>query len=134
MLAHVADLNGLVEGIAILLAAHGRAVLEMPYVVDLIEHGEFDTIYHQHLCYFSVTSLDRLFRRHGLFLNDVRRLAIHGGSLRIHVGHLRGGAAGGRRRCSRPSAPAGSTAPSPTCASPSGCRGCARGSAAWSGA
>ena len=87
MLAHVADLNGLVEGIAILLAPDGRAVLEMPYVADLIEHGEFDTIYHQHLSYFSVTSLDRLFRSHGLFVNDVQRLAIHGGSLRIHVGH-----------------------------------------------
>jgi SAM-dependent methyltransferase len=87
VLAHIADLNGLVEGIAILLAPGGRAVLEMPYVADLIEHGEFDTIYHQHLCYFSVTSLDRLFRSHGLFVNDVQRLAIHGGSLRIHVGH-----------------------------------------------
>jgi SAM-dependent methyltransferase len=88
VLAHVADLNGLVEGIAILLRRPGGiAVLEMPYVVDLIEHCEFDTIYHQHLCYFSVTALDRLFRRHGLFLNDVRRLAIHGGSLRVYVGH-----------------------------------------------
>jgi SAM-dependent methyltransferase len=88
VLAHVADLNGLVEGIAILLTQpDGVAVLEMPYVVDLIEHCEFDTIYHQHLCYFSVTALDRLFRRHGLFLNDVRRLAIHGGSLRVYVGH-----------------------------------------------
>jgi SAM-dependent methyltransferase len=88
VLAHVADLNGLVEGIAILLAPDGRAVLEMPYVADLIAEGEFDTIYHQHLCYFSVSALDRLFRRHGLFLNDVERLAIHGGSLRLHVGHL----------------------------------------------
>jgi SAM-dependent methyltransferase len=88
VLAHVADLRGLVEGIGILLAPRGRAVLEMPYVVDLIEHVEFDTIYHQHLCYFSVTSLDRLFRSRGLFVNDVERLAIHGGSLRIHVGHL----------------------------------------------
>jgi SAM-dependent methyltransferase len=87
VLAHVADLNGLVEGIALLLKRpHGIAVLEMPYVVDLIGQCEFDTIYHQHLCYFSVTALDRLFRRHGLFLNDVRRLAIHGGSLRIFVG------------------------------------------------
>jgi SAM-dependent methyltransferase len=86
VLAHVADLNGLVEGIRVLLAPHGRAVLEMPYLADLIEHCEFDTIYHQHLCYFSVTSLDRLFRSHGLFLNDVQRVAIHGGSLRIHVG------------------------------------------------
>jgi SAM-dependent methyltransferase len=88
VLAHVADLNGLVEGIAILLKQPGGgAVLEMPYVVDLIEHCEFDTIYHQHLCYFSVTALDRLFRSHGLCLNDVRRLAIHGGSLRVYVGH-----------------------------------------------
>jgi hypothetical protein len=56
-------------------------------VVDLIEHCEFDTIYHQHLCYFSVTALDHLFRRHGLCVNDVRQLPIHGGSLRIYVGH-----------------------------------------------
>jgi SAM-dependent methyltransferase len=87
VLAHVADLNGLVEGIGLLLRPDGMAVLEVPYVADLIDHGEFDTIYHQHLCYFSVTALDRLFRRHGLFLNDVRRLAIHGGSLRLYVGH-----------------------------------------------
>src|SRR5690606_18309656 len=71
VLAHVADLNGLVAGIAVLLKQDGVAVLEMPYVVDLIEHCEFDTIYHQHLCYFSVTALDHLFRRHGLSLNDV---------------------------------------------------------------
>jgi SAM-dependent methyltransferase len=87
VLAHVADLNGLVAGIAVLLKEPGGlAVLEMPYVVDLIEHCEFDTIYHQHLCYFSVTALDHLFRRHGLCVNDVRRLPIHGGSLRIYVG------------------------------------------------
>jgi SAM-dependent methyltransferase len=87
VLAHVADLNGLVAGIALLLKEpRGLAVLEMPYVVDLIEHCEFDTIYHQHLCYFSMTALDHLFRRHGLFVNDVRQLPIHGGSLRIYVG------------------------------------------------
>lgn len=85
VLAHVADLNGFVEGIAIVLKDEGIAVMEMPYVVDLITKNEFDTIYHQHLCYFSVTALDHLFRRHGLFLNDVRRLAIHGGSLRLYV-------------------------------------------------
>jgi SAM-dependent methyltransferase len=87
VLAHVADLNGLVEGIALLLKPAGLAVLEMPYLADLIEQGEFDTIYHQHLCYFSVGALDGLFRRHGLCLQDVRRLAIHGGSLRLFVGH-----------------------------------------------
>jgi len=86
VLAHVPDLNGFVEGIKILLKDTGIAVIEVPYVVDLITNCEFDTIYHQHLCYFSVTALSRLFRRHGLFLNDLRHLSIHGGSLRLFVG------------------------------------------------
>lgn len=85
VLAHVADTNGFVEGIACLLKPTGVAVLEFPYLLDLIDHCEFDTIYHQHLCYFSVTAVDRLFRRHGLFLNDIRRIPIHGGSLRLFV-------------------------------------------------
>ena len=85
VLAHVPDLNGFVEGIRTILADDGMAVIEVPYVVDLVDHGEFDTIYHQHLCYFSVTALDRLFRRHGLYLNDIRRVTIHGGSLRLFV-------------------------------------------------
>jgi hypothetical protein len=85
VLAHVADTNGFVEGIGLLLKEDGMAVIEVPYVRDLVDHSEFDTIYHQHLCYFSVTALDRLFRRHSLFLNDVRRLDIHGGSLRLYV-------------------------------------------------
>ena len=85
VLAHVPDLNGFVAGIGIMLKKTGVAVIEVPYVVDLVEHCEFDTIYHQHLCYFSVTALDRLFRRHSLFLNDVQRTAIHGGSLRLFV-------------------------------------------------
>jgi hypothetical protein len=61
-------------------------VIEVPYLRDLIDHGEFDTIYHEHLCYFSVTALARLFRRHGLHLNRVERISIHGGSLRLFVG------------------------------------------------
>jgi SAM-dependent methyltransferase len=85
VLAHVPDLNGFVEGIRVVLADDGMAVIEAPYLVDLVDHCEFDTIYHQHLCYFSVTALDRLFRRHGLFLNNVRRVPIHGGSLRLFV-------------------------------------------------
>jgi len=85
VLAHVPDLNGFVEGIRILLKETGVAVIEAPYVVDLVEHCEFDTIYHQHLCYFSITALDRLFRRHALFLNHVHRTSIHGGSLRLFV-------------------------------------------------
>ena len=85
VLAHVPDLNGFVEGIAILLKETGVAVIEAPYVVDLVDHCEFDTIYHQHLCYFSVTALDQLFRRHSLYLNDIQRTKIHGGSLRLFI-------------------------------------------------
>jgi C-methyltransferase C-terminal domain/Putative zinc binding domain/Methyltransferase domain len=85
VLAHVADLNGFVEGFSLILKLDGVAVIEVPYLVDLIHKCEFDTIYHQHLCYFSVTALDRLFRRHNLYLNDVERTKIHGGSLRLFV-------------------------------------------------
>jgi len=85
VLAHVADTNGFVEGIRIILKDTGVAVIEVPYAIDLIDNCEFDTIYHQHLCYFSVTALDNLFRRHSLFLNDIRHLPIHGGSLRLYV-------------------------------------------------
>jgi SAM-dependent methyltransferase len=86
VLAHVADTNGFVAGIAKLLKRDGVAVIEHPYVRDLVEKNEFDTIYHEHLCYFSVTALDALFRRHGLYFQDVRRLPIHGGSLRSYIG------------------------------------------------
>jgi SAM-dependent methyltransferase len=86
VLAHVADLNGFVEGIRTLLKEDGIAVVEVPYVKDLIDHCEFDTIYHEHLCYFSVTTLAALFRRHGLSLNHVEHYSIHGGSLRLFVG------------------------------------------------
>jgi SAM-dependent methyltransferase len=85
VLAHVPDLNGFVEGIATILKDAGVAVIECPYLIDLLDHTEFDTIYHQHLCYFSVTALDQLFRRHGVYLNDVKQLEIHGGSLRLYV-------------------------------------------------
>lgn len=87
VLAHVPDLNGFVAGIATLLKRDGIAVIECPHVYELILLREFDTIYHEHLCYFSVTALRPLFKRHGLTLNDVRPLSIHGGSLRLYVSH-----------------------------------------------
>jgi len=85
VLAHVPDLNGFIQGIGTVLKPDGVAVIEAPWVVDLIDHREFDTIYHQHLCYFSVTALDRVFRSNGLYLNDVERTSVHGGSLRLFV-------------------------------------------------
>jgi SAM-dependent methyltransferase len=87
VLAHVPDLNGVVAGFKILLKPHGVVVVETPYLGDLIEHVEFDTIYHEHLCYFSLTALDLLFGRHGLAIVDVEWLPIHGGSLRIFARH-----------------------------------------------
>ncbi|HMF58150.1 MAG TPA: class I SAM-dependent methyltransferase, partial [Pyrinomonadaceae bacterium] len=86
VLAHVADLNGFVRGLHLLLKDEGVAVIEVPYVKDMIVRTEFDTIYHEHLCYFSLTALDRLFRRHNLVIQDVKHLAIHGGTLRIVAG------------------------------------------------
>lgn len=85
VLAHVPDLNGFVRGIQSLLKDSGVAVIEVPYVKDMIDRNEFDTIYHEHLCYFSLTALDNLFRRHGLLISDVKRLDIHGGTLRIYA-------------------------------------------------
>jgi SAM-dependent methyltransferase len=85
VLAHVADLNGFVNGLALVLKTNGIAVFEVPYVRDLIDHCEFDTIYHEHLCYYSLSALSHLFERHGLYIQDVERIPIHGGSLRVFI-------------------------------------------------
>jgi SAM-dependent methyltransferase len=85
VLAHVADVHGFLDGIRLLLKDGGRAVVEVPYLRDLVEKLAFDTIYHEHLCYFSVRALDRLVRPHGLFLVRVERVPIHGGSLRLFL-------------------------------------------------
>jgi SAM-dependent methyltransferase len=85
VLAHVPDLNGFVAGIGLLLQGGGRAVIEAPYVKDLLDGCEFDTIYHEHLCYFSLTALDEVFTRHGLTVEHVERVDIHGGSLRLFL-------------------------------------------------
>jgi SAM-dependent methyltransferase len=87
VMAHVPDLNGFVAGMAVLLADDGVVTIENPYVRDLIDHVEFDTIYHEHHCYFSCTAVDHLMRRHGLHLNDVDYFPdLHGGTLRWTVG------------------------------------------------
>jgi SAM-dependent methyltransferase len=90
VLAHVADLNDFVEGIHQLLKEDGVAVIEVPYVKDMIDRCEFDTIYHEHLCYFSLTALERLFRGHGLLAYDVKRVPLHGGSLCIYATQAHG--------------------------------------------
>ena len=85
VLAHIADLNGAVEGISALVKPDGMVVIEVPYVRDLIDRVEFDTIYHEHLCYFSLLSLTNLFDRHGLTIVGVDHLPIHGGTTRLFV-------------------------------------------------
>lgn len=86
VLAHVPDLHGFVRGFRALLRDGGVVVIEVPYVKDLIDRCEFDTIYHEHLCYFSLTALARLFTQHDLAIEDVERVPIHGGSLRLFIG------------------------------------------------
>ena len=83
--AHVADTNGFCTALAMLLKEDGVAVIEVPYVKELVDKCEFDTIYHEHLCYFSVTAVDRLMRKHDLYLNSIEQLSIHGGSLRLYL-------------------------------------------------
>ena len=83
VVAHVADLHSVVEGIATLLKPDGLAIIENHYVVDLIDHVEFDSIYHEHLCYYSINAFWRLFQQHNLIMVDAERIPIHGGSLRV---------------------------------------------------
>ncbi|TAN34578.1 class I SAM-dependent methyltransferase [bacterium] len=85
VLAHVADLNGFVAGLAMALKDDGVAVIEVPHLKPMIERLEFDTIYHEHLCYYSLTALQPLFRRHGLEIVDVHEIPLHGGSLQVHA-------------------------------------------------
>lgn len=81
--AHAPDTNDFVAGLRALLKPKGRIILEFPYAADFIEKTEFDTIYHEHVFYFSLTALLPLFHRHGLEVFHVERIPIHGGSLRL---------------------------------------------------
>ena len=92
VLAHVAESQRFRLGTApysqwMVLKPDGLASIEVPYLRDFVDNVEFDTIYHEHLYYFSTTALDKLFERHALVLSDVEHLPIHGGSLRLFVRH-----------------------------------------------
>ncbi len=87
VLAHVPDLNDFVSGLAALLAPEGVLTMEFPHLARLIEHNQFDTIYHEHFSYFSFATAERVFKAHGLVLFDVEELPTHGGSLRIFGRH-----------------------------------------------
>ncbi|MCX6771202.1 MAG: class I SAM-dependent methyltransferase [Candidatus Micrarchaeota archaeon] len=85
VLAHVPDLKDFVTGVSSLLADDGVFIAEFPYLADLYSHLEFDTIYHEHLSYFSLKPIIRLFGQSGMELFDVKKQAVHGGTLRIYA-------------------------------------------------
>jgi SAM-dependent methyltransferase len=85
VMAHVPDVNDFTAGLAHLLADDGVIIVESPYVVDLVAGCEFDTIYHEHVFYYSMTSMIALLRRHGLTVTGVEHLPVHGGSLRYSI-------------------------------------------------
>lgn len=85
VLAHIDDLRGVVRALDSLLADDGVFIAEVPYLADLLAHVEYDTIYHEHLSYFHLAPLQRLFTSAGFELFDVVRQPIHGGSIRIHA-------------------------------------------------
>jgi SAM-dependent methyltransferase len=87
VLAHVPAINDFVAGIAAILKPTGTVTIEFPHLLQLIEHVEFDTIYHEHFSYLSLLAIERLFARHGLRIHDVEELPTHGGSLRIYAMH-----------------------------------------------
>jgi hypothetical protein len=91
VLAHVPNLNDFVAGLALLVSDHGVVTMEFPHLLELMRGNQFDTIYHEHYSYFSLSAVERVFTRHQLVIFDVQRLDTHGGSLRIFARHARDG-------------------------------------------
>jgi len=87
VLAHVDDTQDFLRGCKEVIGEDGLVIIEMPYLGDLLNRTEYDTIYHEHLCYFSVNSLMRLCEGAGLVIVRMDHVPIHGGSLRMHAGH-----------------------------------------------
>ena len=83
--AHVDDLDGFMAGIDLLLAPDGVLIIEAPYFNDLVQNGEYDTIYHEHLSYLTLSPLVPFFAKHGFTLFDAEQTGIHGGSVRLFV-------------------------------------------------
>jgi len=91
VLAQVPDINDFVEGMHLLLSPGGIITMEFPHLMRLIEGNQFDTIYHEHYSYFSFTTAERIFRKHGVALFDVEEQKSHGGSIRIYGQHADSG-------------------------------------------
>lgn len=87
VLAHVPALNDFVGGVKLLLKQDGIATFEFPHLQNLIEQNQFDTIYHEHFCYFSAIAIEAIAKKHGLVFFDVEEIPTHGGSLRVFLAH-----------------------------------------------
>lgn len=87
VLAHVPDVNDFVKGVKIAMSENGIATFEFPHLCKVVEHNQFDTIYHEHFSYFSLTAVQSIFSKQELEIFDVQQLTTHGGSLRIFVKH-----------------------------------------------
>jgi SAM-dependent methyltransferase len=85
VIAHIDDLHDLMRGVELLLTDTGVFILEAPYMIDLVQSLEYDTIYHEHLSYFSLKPLMRFFAQFGMEIFEVQRRDIHGGSFRVFV-------------------------------------------------
>lgn len=83
VLAHVPDINDFVTGFARILKQDGVATFEFPHLLEMVTHGQFDTVYHEHYSYLSLTAVDRIFAKNGLQVFDVDQIPTHGGSLRV---------------------------------------------------
>jgi SAM-dependent methyltransferase len=88
VIAHIDNLHDAIDGVHTLLHPEGLFVMEAPYVVDLIDNNEFDTIYHEHLSYFAVSPLQKLFAMHNLHIVDIVKQSVHGGTIRVYVAHI----------------------------------------------
>ena len=85
VLAHVPDINDFVAGFAILLKPQGVSTFEFPHLMNLVKFAQFDTIYHEHFSYLSLTAVKTIFKANGLTVFDVEELPTHGGSLRVYA-------------------------------------------------
>ena len=113
VLAQVPDINDFVAGVKALLAEGGTATFEFPHLATLIEHLEYDTIYHEHFSYFSLLAIREIFGAQGLAVVDVEEIPTHGGSLRVFLGH-----AEEEPSCRRPSPLSSSARTRRGCATP----------------
>ena len=85
VLAHAPDISNFVRGFSILLKANGVATFEFPHIMQLVAHNQFDTIYHEHYSYLSLTAVKEIFDNANLRVFDVEELSTHGGSLRVYA-------------------------------------------------